>query len=75
MEEEIIHEVFDSRAYLVTLFKDNRVVMRKSMLPQISTAKERSWKVMKDSFLLNEITVDQLKKLLYNMNTNINDVY
>lgn len=68
MEEEINHEVFVNRAYLVTLLKDNRVVLRKSILSQISTAKERPLKVMKDSFLLNEIIVDQLKKLLYNMN-------
>lgn len=34
MEEEIIHEAFDNRAYLVTLLKDDRVVLSKSMLPQ-----------------------------------------
>lgn len=64
----------DTRAVLVTLLKDHTIVLNKSLLPNVSIAKEKAWKLLSESFSTNtgkEVTVSQLKKLLNNMKTAI----
>lgn len=62
----------DSRAVFVGLLKDNNVVLNKSMVPKIASAKEKAWACLAKQFsekIGKETNVAQLKKLLNNMKT------
>lgn len=62
----------DNRAIFVALLKDFSVVLNKSMLPKVASAKEKAWDCLADQFSKNvgkQTSVGQLKKLLSNMKT------
>lgn len=62
----------DNRAIFVALLKDFSVVLNKSMLPKVASAKEKAWGCLADQFSKNvgkQTSVGQLKKLLNNMKT------
>lgn len=62
----------DSRAIFVALLKDYTVVLNKSMLPKISSAKEKAWACLAEQYSKNvgkPFSILQMKKLLNNMKT------
>lgn len=64
----------ETRAVLVSLLKENTIVLNKSLLPNISMAKEKAWKLIADTFSRKTrkvVSICQLKKLLNNMKSAI----
>lgn len=72
MDESSVTSGCDNRAIFVALLKDFSVVLNKSMLPKVASAKEKAWGCLADQFSKNvgkQTSVGQLKKLLNNMKT------
>ncbi|KAG8272857.1 hypothetical protein J6590_033512 [Homalodisca vitripennis] len=72
MNESGVTSSCDNRAIFVALLKDFSVVLNKSMLPKVASAKEMAWGCLADQFSKNvgkQTSVGQLKKLLNNMKT------
>lgn len=70
----VVKNVYDSRAILTALLKDYPVVLNKSMLPHITSEKEKAWAALKMKYMHNTgkvISVNQLKKLLNNMKSSV----
>lgn len=64
----------DTRAVLVTLLKHHTIVLNKSLLPNVSIAKENAWKLIAETFSRKTrkvVNISQLKKLLNNMKSAI----
>lgn len=72
MNESSVTSGCDKRAIFVALLKDFSVVLNKSMLPKVASAKEKAWGCLADQFSKNvgkQTSVGHLKKLLNNMKT------
>lgn len=70
MDESSVTSGCDNRAIFVALLKDFSVVLNKSMLPNVASAKDKAWGCLADQFSKNvgkQTSVGQLKKLLNNM--------